>query len=68
MAIMVLVVTAVACAVCRVSRLCSWDEQARGGSGAWYAMELNELLPHVARGLNINWDEAIRYAGLTNAE
>ena len=43
-------------------------EQARGGSGAWYAMELTELLPHVARGLNINWDEAIRYAGLTNAE
>jgi hypothetical protein len=42
-------------------------EQARGGSGAWYAMELTELLPHVARGLNINWDEAIRYAGL-NAE
>jgi hypothetical protein len=30
-------------------------------------MELSELLPHIARGLNINWDEAIRYAGL-NAE
>ena len=43
-------------------------EQARGGSGAWYAMELTELLPHVARGLNINWDEATRYAGLTNYE
>ena len=28
-------------------------------------MELTELLPLVARGLNINWDEAIRYAGLT---
>ena len=28
-------------------------------------MELTELLPHVARGLNTNWDEAIRYAGLT---
>jgi hypothetical protein len=28
-------------------------------------MELTELLPHVARGLNINWDEAIRYAGFT---
>jgi hypothetical protein len=42
-------------------------EQAHGGSGAWYAMELTELLPHVARGLNINWDQAIRYAGL-NAE
>jgi hypothetical protein len=41
-------------------------EQAGGGSGAWYAMELTELLPHVARGLNINWDEAIRYAGLTS--
>jgi hypothetical protein len=27
-------------------------------------MELTELLPHVARGLNINWDEAARYAGL----
>ena len=39
-------------------------EQARGGSGAWYAMELSELLPHVARGLNINWDEATRNAGL----
>jgi hypothetical protein len=34
-------------------------EQSRGGSGAWYAMELTGL-PHVARGLNINWDEAIR--------
>jgi len=41
-------------------------EQARGGSGAWYAMELTELLPHVARGLNIDGDEAIRYAGLTS--
>jgi hypothetical protein len=30
-------------------------------------MGLTELLPHVARGLNINWDEVIRYAGL-NAE
>jgi hypothetical protein len=30
-------------------------------------MELTELLPHVARGLNIDWDEATRYAGL-NAE
>jgi hypothetical protein len=27
-------------------------------------MELTELLPHVASGLNINWDEASRYAGL----
>ena len=27
-------------------------------------MELTELLPHVARGLNIDWDEATRYAGL----
>ena len=42
-------------------------EQARGGSGAWYAMELTELLPHVARGLNIDWDEATRFARL-NAE
>ena len=41
-------------------------EQARGGSGAWYAMELTELLPHVARGLDIDWDEATRYAGLTS--
>ena len=40
-------------------------EQARGGSGAWYAMELTELLPHVARALNIDWDEATRYAGLS---
>jgi hypothetical protein len=30
-------------------------------------MELTELLLHVARGLNINWDKATRYAGL-NAE
>jgi hypothetical protein len=30
-------------------------------------MELTQLLPHVARGLNINWDEATRYAG-RNAE
>jgi hypothetical protein len=29
--------------------------------------ELTDLLSHVARGLNINWDEATRYAGL-NAE
>jgi hypothetical protein len=29
-------------------------EQARGSSGAWYVMDLTELLPHVARGLNIN--------------
>jgi hypothetical protein len=28
-------------------------------------MELTELLPHVASGLNIDWDEATRYAGLT---
>jgi hypothetical protein len=28
-------------------------------------MELIGLLPHVARGLNINWDEATRYAGLS---
>jgi hypothetical protein len=27
-------------------------------------MELTELLPHVASGLNIDWDEATRYAGL----
>jgi hypothetical protein len=39
-------------------------EQARGGSGAWYAMELTELLPYVARALQIDWDEATRYAGL----
>jgi hypothetical protein len=40
-------------------------ELARGGSGVWYAMELTELIPHVARALHINWDEATRYAGLT---
>jgi len=28
-------------------------------------MELTELLPHVTRGLNIDGDEAIRYAGLS---
>ncbi|MBW3632907.1 MAG: hypothetical protein KY456_07755 [Chloroflexi bacterium] len=43
------------------------SEQARVGSGAWYAMDLTELLPDVACGLNINWAEATRYAGL-NAE
>jgi hypothetical protein len=32
-----------------------------------YAMGLTELLPHVARGLDIDWDEATRYVGL-NAE
>ena len=32
--------------------------QARGGSGAWYTRELTELLPHVARALHINWNEA----------
>jgi hypothetical protein len=41
-------------------------EQAGGGSGAWYARELTELLPHVARRSNIDRDEAIRYAGLTS--
>jgi hypothetical protein len=40
-------------------------ELARGGSGSWYAMELTELLPHIARGLNVDWDEATRYAGLS---
>jgi hypothetical protein len=29
-------------------------------------MELTELLPHVARWLDIDWDEATRYAGLTS--
>jgi hypothetical protein len=27
-------------------------------------MELTELLPHVASGLNVDWDEASHYAGL----
>jgi hypothetical protein len=31
-------------------------------------MELTELLPHVARGININWDEATRYADLGQFE
>jgi hypothetical protein len=31
-------------------------------------MELTELLPHVARGLNIDWDEATRYAELGQSE
>ena len=39
-------------------------EQARGGSGAWYARELTELLPHVVCTLNIHWNEATRYVGL----
>ncbi|MCC7023088.1 MAG: hypothetical protein IT338_09680 [Thermomicrobiales bacterium] len=43
-------------------------EQARGGSGAWYAMELTELLPLLARGLEIDWDAAMRYAGLGNPD
>ena len=42
------------------------SEHVRGGSGAWYAMELADLLLHVARGLNIDWDEATQYAGLNN--
>jgi hypothetical protein len=29
-------------------------------------MELTELLPHVVRALNINWDEATRYVGLNS--
>ena len=37
----------------------------RGGSGARYAVELTKLLPYVARGLDIDWDEATRYAGLS---
>jgi hypothetical protein len=36
----------------------------RGGSGAWYAMELTELLPRVASGLSIDCDEATRYTEL----
>jgi len=43
-------------------------ELARGGSGAWYAMELTELLPHLARALHLNWDEALYYAGLGSSE
>src|SRR3712207_6372103 len=43
-------------------------EQARGGSGAWYAMELTKLLPHVARGLNIKWSEASQHGGLARAD
>ena len=54
-------------AFCYTRRTCAHAfEQARGGSGAWYAMELTELLPHVARELDINLDEATRYAGLTS--
>jgi hypothetical protein len=41
-------------------------EQARGDSGAWYAIELTELLPHVAIGLNVDRNEATRYARLTS--
>jgi hypothetical protein len=40
----------------------------RIGGSPWYAMELTELLPHVARGLNIDWEEATRYAGLASQE
>ncbi|MDF3016359.1 MAG: hypothetical protein K0R44_1584, partial [Thermomicrobiales bacterium] len=36
------------------------SEHSRGGSGAWYAIELTDLLPHGACGLNINCDEAAR--------
>jgi hypothetical protein len=39
-------------------------EQARGGGGAWYGMELTERLPHTARALQVDWDESTRYAGL----
>jgi hypothetical protein len=28
-------------------------------------MELTELLPHVARALHVNWDEATYHAGLS---
>jgi hypothetical protein len=31
-------------------------------------MELTELLPHMAWGLNVNWDEATRYAEPTSYE
>lgn len=31
-------------------------------------MELTELLPHVARTLNVDWDEVTRYAGLANPD
>ena len=53
----------VLCPLCTHKWCAHAFEQARGGSGAWYAMELTELLPHVARGLNINWDEATRTPG-----
>ena len=43
-------------------------ELARGGSGAWYAMELTDLLPHLARALHLNWDEAPYYAVLGSSE
>jgi hypothetical protein len=43
-------------------------EQAQSGTSAWYAMAATKLLPNLARGLNVNWDEAIRYAGLTSYE
>ncbi len=38
----------------------------RGVAAAPYAKAATELLPHVARGLNIDWGEATRYAGLAN--
>jgi hypothetical protein len=31
-------------------------------------MALTELLPNVARGVNVNWDEAIEHAELTSYE
>jgi len=39
-------------------RCCHDFEQGRGGAAAWYAMELVDLLPHLAESLNVDRDEA----------
>jgi hypothetical protein len=36
----------------------------RGGGGARYATKVTELLPHLARPLDVDWVDATRYAGL----
>jgi hypothetical protein len=41
------------------------SKKMRIGGNPWYATELTELLLHVARGLNINRDQATRYTRIS---
>jgi hypothetical protein len=43
---------------------CDEFEATRGGAAAWYAMELIDLLPFLARNLNLDWGEAEAHADL----